>query len=164
VTPAANLAAADAVSSTQSPTGPRASLWTLRVIVSLHALFALAQPVLAGAYLNGEFDALSYHGINADLVIFFDMVQFVVAVIYCWAGKGSGLPALLSVALFFAEGLQIGMGYERNLLIHIPLGVGIVVLQLALAVWVWRAKARRPRSWGLRARPSKARAQARPRP
>jgi hypothetical protein len=122
--------------------------------VSIHALLIVGQPVLAGAYLNGEFDALSYHGINADVIILADMVQFAVAVIYCWAGKGSALPALLSVVLFFAEGLQIGMGYERNLAVHIPLGVAVLLTQLLLAVWVWGAKARMPRSWSLRRKSS----------
>lgn len=163
MTPAADVAQETSPPSSLTSSGPRASLLALRVVVSLHALLAVGQPVLAGRYLNGTFDALGHHAFNASLIIVVDMVQFTVAVIYCWAGKGRALPALLSFGLYFAEGLQTGMGYERNLAVHIPLGVAIVVTQLFLAVWVWREEARRPRTWALRGKSSTS-TQARSRP
>ncbi len=38
------------------------TLWLLRAVVTLFLLAVLAQPVLAGLYLSGEFDALAVHG------------------------------------------------------------------------------------------------------
>ena len=75
------------------------------------------------------------------------MIQFAAAVLFWRPGRGPGWPALATAALFFAEGMQIGMGYTRVLAIHVPLGVAIVASLLALSVWVvrWRpASAVRP--------------------
>ena len=41
---------------------------------------------------------------------------------------------------------QIGMGYQRNLALHVPLGVAIVVATLSFAGWSWSRAAARPRS------------------
>jgi hypothetical protein len=54
------------------------------------------------------------------------------------------LPA--AVLLFLAVGLQIGMGFSRQLGVHVPLGVGIVTASVLLTAWVWTPSARRARA------------------
>jgi hypothetical protein len=49
------------------------------------------------------------------------------------------------VLVFLAEGFQIGMGYSRQLHLHVPLGVAIVVAAVLLAAWVWTPSAARAR-------------------
>ena len=49
------------------------------------------------------------------------------------------------VVLFLACGFQIGMGYARNLALHLPLGVGILAAALLLTVWSWTRAASRVR-------------------
>lgn len=51
-----------------APTGPRWTLWLLRSLAGLFLLAVLAQPVLAGLYLSGEWDALGLHSANATIV------------------------------------------------------------------------------------------------
>jgi hypothetical protein len=126
--------------------GPRASLRALQIVASLHGVALVAQPVLAGRYLGGDFDALGLHRVNGSLLPVFAMLQFAAAVAY-FVGRGRGWPMLYCVALFLAEGIQIGMGYSRDLGVHLPLGVGIVLAQILFTVWLFRPGARRPRRW-----------------
>lgn len=116
--------------------------WLLRLILSLYAVMAVAQPVLAGSYLSGNFDAISAHGLNGGMLMPAAMLTFPVALCHWLLGRGSGWPVAVVAALFLAQGLQIGMGYSRQLMIHIPLGVAIVATVLAVAVWSWT-----PRLW-----------------
>ncbi|SDT12818.1 hypothetical protein [Actinopolymorpha singaporensis] len=123
--------------------GPRATLWLLRFVALVHAGLAVGQPLLAGIYLSGRFDALATHSLNAGLVMLACMWQFGAALLYVWPGRGRGWPVLVTALLFFAEGLQIGMGYAGRLTVHVPLGVAIVTTQVVFAVWLFRSGARR---------------------
>lgn len=125
--------------------GPRVTLQVLRILVTVHMLAVCVQPVLAGMYLSGDFDALNVHAINASVVTSLSLFQLIGAVVFWLAGRGRGWPAVCALALFVAETLQIGYGYARELYLHIPLGVAIVVGSLPLTVWVWQAAARRAR-------------------
>ncbi|MBA3279253.1 MAG: hypothetical protein H0U22_11155 [Geodermatophilaceae bacterium] len=134
------------------PRRPRLTLLILRIVVALTTLQIIAQPVLAGAYLQGEFDALGLHSMNASTLAAVLLVQIGAALAYWLFGKGSIVVVLLSVAMFFAVGLQIGMGFSRTLAVHIPLGVAIVALALGQLIWVFGRRAsvgRRRRSAGL---------------
>lgn len=125
--------------------GPRITLHVLRVVAAVHCLVVCIQPVLAGLYLSGDFDALSLHAINGSVVTSLALLQLIAAVVFWLAGRGRGWPAACAAALFVAETLQIGFGYARELHLHIPLGVTIVVGSFMLTVWAWRATARRAR-------------------
>ncbi|MEQ7123645.1 hypothetical protein ABN034_03890 [Actinopolymorpha sp. B11F2] len=124
---------------------PGASLWTLRGVALVHAAAVVGQPLLAGRYLGGDVESLAVHGFNGSLLPLLTMLQGAAALAYVWPGGGRGWPFLVTFLLFFAEGIQIGLGHTRELAIHLPLGVGIVVVQVLLTVWLFRGGARRPR-------------------
>ncbi len=126
--------------------GPSATLWVLRSVLTLHALGAVAQPLLAGRYLAGDFDALAVHAANAGLLILTAMSAIAAGILYWLGGRGAGWPALLLVVLFIAEIAQTAFGALRVLAVHIPLGVGIVAAAVVLAAWSYRPSARRARS------------------
>lgn len=116
--------------------------WAILLVVAvLHAAAAVAQPLLAGAFLNGEADAMLVHGpLGSGLVAVTMFLLAPAALLFLVPGKGSYWPLVVAVLLFFAEGLQVGMGHSRQLGIHIPLGVAIVGTSVAL-VWhlvAWR--------------------------
>lgn len=116
--------------------------WTiLLVTATLHAGAAVAQPILAGAYLNGDADAMLVHGpLGSGLVAMTMLLLGPAALLFIFPGKGSFWPLVVAVGLFLTESLQIGMGHSRQFGIHIPLGVLIVGVAVAL-VWyliVWR--------------------------
>lgn len=115
----------------------------LLVVASLHAAAAVAQPVLAGAYFNGDADAMLVHGpLGSGLVAVTMMMLGPAAILFIVPGKGSFWPLVIAVLLFLSESLQVGMGYTRQFAIHIPLGVAIVGVAVAL-VWylvAWRVR------------------------
>jgi hypothetical protein len=147
------------VSATPPPDrGPHASLHVLRVVAVLHSLAFLAQPVFAGGYLMGDLDALAWHDVNAFVVTGLDVIQLVCAVAFFWKGRGPAWPIWASLAVALAVEVQVGMGYERLLLVHLPLGVSLAVGQCLATVWLFRAAAATPRApRARRSRPERAR-------
>ena len=119
--------------------------WFLRLALLLQAALAVAQPVLAGAYLTGRFDLIGVHGANGAALLGTTLLSGVAALLVATVGRGPVWPVLSLVLLWFAEGVQIGMGVERRLEVHLPLGVAIVGCSVALAVWSFRPAARRVR-------------------
>jgi hypothetical protein len=124
---------------------PRASLWTLRIILLLHAGLVVAQPILAGYFLSGDVDAMNVHGPIGSTLWMLTMIQFVVAVLYWLVGGGRIWPTLLTVVLFFAEFVQLTFGYLQNFAVHVPLGTAIVVTVVWMTIWSFRPAARRSR-------------------
>ena len=124
---------------------PRASLWTLRFLLTAHLVAVLAQPVLAGLFLTGDVDAIEVHGLVGSLLALVAMSLMAGALAYVIGGRGRLWVLPVTVLLFLAEGFQIGVGHSRALEVHIPLGVAIVVVAVLLAAWVWTPSAARPR-------------------
>ncbi|HEY0495409.1 MAG TPA: hypothetical protein VGD48_06660 [Kutzneria sp.] len=113
--------------------------WGLRAATTLVALDAYAQAVLAGRFLSGDVGMLLGHRYNgAEGVASLSVVLIVMAVIAWRAGQVSGHLVALSVTLTGLVALQVAMGFNRVLGVHIPLGVGIIALATVLAVWAWR--------------------------
>lgn len=136
--------------------GPRASLQALRVVAVLHSLAFLAQPVFAGGYLMGDVDAIAWHDVNAFVVTGLDVIQLVCAVVFFWKGRGRAWPIWASLAIALAVEVQVGMGYERLLVVHLPLGVSLAVGQILATVWLFRADAATPRAPRARRRRERA--------
>ncbi len=124
---------------------PRATLWLLRVLLTVHVLAVLCQPLLAGLFLSGDVDAIAVHGTVGSSLAAVGLVLIAAALLYVLAGRGGLWILPVMVALFLVEGLQIGVGYSRDLGLHIPLGVLIVTGSILLAAWSWTPWAARPR-------------------
>ena len=118
---------------------PGASAWVLRAALTLLALACVGQPLSIGRYLDGDYDAIGLHSGNSILLALLSTAAGVAALVW-WVRGGHPAPLVLLVVLWFALGFQMGMGYTRNLTIHIPLGVGIVAATLALAGWSWTGR------------------------
>lgn len=128
-----------------APPGPRATLTVLRVLALLHTAGAVVQPMLAGVYLGGEVDALGLHELNAHVVTGLGFFQLIAAIVFVWRGRGRFWPLWASLAICLAVQVQVGMGYEGVVAVHLPLGVSVIAMQILLTVWLFRAAARTPR-------------------
>ncbi|MDN5851927.1 MAG: hypothetical protein L0K86_03610 [Actinomycetia bacterium] len=124
---------------------PRASLWVLRGLLTAHVVAVLCQPVLAGLFLTGNVDAIEVHAFVADIVYGIAAAAAVAAGVYVFRGRGRVWILPTTVLLLFVEGLQIPLGYDRQLQWHIPLGVAIVTSAVVLVIWVWGPSAGRSR-------------------
>ncbi|MFD5134511.1 hypothetical protein [Streptomyces olindensis] len=123
----------------------------------LHAALALAQPVSAGSYLSGDFDILATHSSIGLLLLAATAVWGAAALAHVVANRGAGWPLILFLpVVFMAEGVQIGMGHQRNLAVHIPLGVLIVLTAVLLTAWSFTSWAR-PKRRMRRVAPGEAR-------
>lgn len=110
----------------------------LRGTASAAALLACAQPVLAGGFLDGHYSLLAAHR-NAAMILAGAILLSLVAALLLWRpGHGPGRPALACAVAFVLCGGQIGLGFARVLIIHIPLGIALLVLVLQIALAAWR--------------------------
>ncbi len=122
----------------------RVCLVLLRIITLVHAALCIAQPITMGQYLAGNLDTITWHGAGGDGIVLVALLMIVVAVLYAIAG-GRIWIAILVPVLFLVEGFQVGMGWSRQLGIHVPLGVGVVIMAILLAIIVWLPRASRDR-------------------
>src|SRR5919198_2375922 len=100
--------------------------WLLRAVVTLHLAAVFAQPVLAGRFMSGDYDVLAVHRANGIGVAVIGFAQLAVALL-CWRpARGPGWPVPLCIGLTVAEILQIYLGFNRVVGVHVPLGVAIV--------------------------------------
>jgi hypothetical protein len=125
--------------------GPRRTLTALRIMAVIHGLSLLAQPVLAGQYLSGDVDSLTVHASNSDIAASFGLFQLIAAIAFVWKGRGRRWALWSSLAIAVAEEIQISLGLDGALAVHIPLGVSIVTAQILVIVWLFQANARLPR-------------------
>lgn len=111
--------------------------WVLRAVTSAHLVALAGQPVFAGVYLSGDYDALRWHATGADLVTSLGYVQLVVAVV-AWLRLRRIWPFEATLALVVAETVQYFAGTAGALWLHLPLGVATVAGLVLLFVAVWR--------------------------
>lgn len=107
-----------------------------RVTVTVHAITAFAQPALAGAYLSGNIDGLSWHARIADAVSYLGMLQLVIAIVVS-IRAARWWPAVASALLVAAEFAQYVAGMSGALWLHIPLGVTIIAAVTLMFAVVW---------------------------
>jgi hypothetical protein len=124
---------------------PRTTLWLLRAVITVHLVAVLCQPVFAGMFLTGDIDAITVHGTIGSLLAAVDLLVIGATLLYVLGGRGKLWVLPVSVVLFLAVGFQIGMGYSRQLQLHVPLGVAIVTGTVLMAIWVWSPSAARAR-------------------
>jgi hypothetical protein len=108
--------------------------WRAALVLLLVAV--ASQPVTMGLYLSGRYPMMGWHGLVGSIVAALALVVVGLTLLYAVAG-GRLWPVPVTVGMFLACGFQIGMGYARNLGIHVPLGVAVVSAALLLTVWSW---------------------------
>jgi hypothetical protein len=119
--------------------------WLMRLLVTVQAVDAFLQPVLAGRFLSGDFAMLTLHRTNGTIVGGVSMGVLVASLIFWRLARPSGWIVLGLALLGPLAGLQILLGFTRVLGIHVPLGVAFITLSAWLVVWLWRNGPDRPR-------------------
>ena len=116
------------------------TLWLFRITVTVAAVVAFLQAVLAGEFLAGHFGMLAMHRDNSTVAVVAALVMVVAGVLLWRPGRGPWWPAVAAAVVLVAEVVQAFLGYSRVLSLHVPLGVLIVAVFPLLLVRAWRAR------------------------
>jgi len=111
-----------------------------RITSTVAAIMLFNQSVFAGQFLDGSYDSLLVHRENATWAGIAMLISAVAAVLVRWPGRGPWWPMAACIGIFGLVGLQIFLGFNRVISLHVPLGVSIILLASALAVWSWRRR------------------------
>jgi hypothetical protein len=114
----------------------------LRGVSALMTLDGFAQPIFAGRFMAGSYDGLDAHSLNGMVMaagILFMTVCFAVG----WRfGAAPGRTAAQCAALTIGTGVEIALGHQQILAVHIPLGVALIAGLVVVTVQTWRSPAR----------------------
>ncbi|WP_441246437.1 hypothetical protein [Kitasatospora sp. McL0602] len=124
----------------RSPVLPRWPLFTLRVTGALVGLLAAGQPVLAGGFLQGFYPLLNAHMLAAMILATAVLLSVIASLLLWRLGGGPSAFALQYGVLLVLCVAQITLGFDRVLLLHIPLGVGIFIMGEKFVTDVFRFK------------------------
>jgi hypothetical protein len=127
-----------AMAGEEAPSVPRWPRWVLRVTSTLAAVLLFDQAVFAGQFLGGRYSSLQTHRENATYAGIAILLEAVAALLVRWRGRGPTWLIFACLGIFALIALQILLGFERVLAVHVPLGVAIILLGATLAVWAWR--------------------------
>jgi hypothetical protein len=101
------------------------------------AVLLFDQAVFAGQFLGGSFGALPTHRTNATVAGISVLITAAAGLVMRLRG-GPGWPAVACLGLFALIALQILLGFQRMLTVHIPLGVAIIALMGIVTRGAWR--------------------------
>ncbi|NAS21934.1 hypothetical protein GT755_09580 [Herbidospora sp. NEAU-GS84] len=111
--------------------------WTIRLTSVLHLAGVLGQALLAGLFVTGDADLLSWHESNAGITYSLLLVQMVVAFLL-WRRARVVWPLWATGGLVVAESAQIWVGMSRDLAVHFPLGMSIFGASAVMTLLLWR--------------------------
>ena len=116
-----------------------ASLWALRVTVTLAAVVYLFQAVSAGQFLEGDYAFLRVHQLGTTVADVLMFVALVSAGCLKWVARGPLSPFLAVVGTIIVSQAQAAAGAARLIWLHVPLGVVLIGLVWAIAWAAWTA-------------------------
>lgn len=109
------------------------ALGITRVLSGVTAAMVLVQGASAGSRLSGLAGALEFHRLGADALSLLSIAVVVAAAV---AARHLKWPLIVAILGFLAIGMQVGMGFERQMQIHLPLGVALFGFYVALTLLI----------------------------
>jgi hypothetical protein len=110
--------------------------------VIAQALLILTQPVLIGLFLSGgDSSKLQAHEIVGSAVGAAGILVVIAAILVWRSANWPATVVLWSVLLLVAEVIQLTLGYDRHLGIHVPLGVALAIAASFLYTWAFKPHA-----------------------
>lgn len=129
-----------------APTGPARVpawiVWSLRVTATLHLVTVLGQAVIAGMFVTGQVDLLAHHNLGAMITTALVGLQLIAAIALWRPGRGPLWPLGVSVLQVALVNVQIVLGQERMVAMHIPLAMVVFGMAVSMTAWTWRGQRR----------------------
>ncbi len=110
---------------------------TIRILAVVVSLQVLTQAALAGGFVTGDVGLLSLHSANGTLLALTSAALLPATILLVRPGRGPWWPIVVSCALWAAVVLQIGLGFAREVGLHIPVGMAIMGLAAAFTWWAF---------------------------
>lgn len=132
--------AANGKDGTGTATGarPRWPLVLFRTTATIYALAAVTEPFLAGLFLSGSFSALKAHQVTGQAIGALGILTLICAILLWRVGGGPVTAVRISGGLLVGVVLQIFLGQDHVLALHVPLGVALVAGIGRLGFFAWR--------------------------
>ncbi|MFF4156519.1 hypothetical protein [Streptomyces sp. NPDC001678] len=118
----------------------RNAVWPMRVLRAVAVavlLDTLVQAALAGLFVTGDLELLTWHAANASVLGALTVAETVAALVVWRRRAAPGWLAVASAVLVALVSVQQGLGEARVLAGHIPLGMGVFGCATALACWAF---------------------------
>jgi len=109
----------------------------IRLLAVVVLLQVLAQAALAGGFVTGDVGLLGLHSANAILLILTSAALVPATILLVRPGRGPWWPIVVSGALWSAVVFQVGLGFSRQVGLHIPVGMSIMGLTAAFTWWAF---------------------------
>lgn len=109
----------------------------IRLLAVVVLLQVLAQAALAGGFVTGDVGLLGLHSANAILLTLTSAALMPATILLVRPGRGPWWPIAVSVALWSAVVFQVGLGFSRQVGLHIPVGMSIMGLTAAFTWWAF---------------------------
>ena len=107
----------------------------MRTVAVLILLQVLLQAALAGAFITGDVGLLGLHSANGNLLVLTTTALLPATILLWRPGRGPRWPIAFSVLLWWLVAVQVGLGFGRQVGLHIPLGVAIMSLISGFTWW-----------------------------
>jgi hypothetical protein len=115
----------------------RVPLLLARASTTVLIALALAQVILAGNFLGGQYDALGLHALGARAITISSAVQIAILA-WLWRTGGPRAAFFAGVVQTLLLVAEFAAGELRLAALHIPLGVLLVVGITQLTTMIWR--------------------------
>lgn len=102
----------------------------------VQAVAVVVQPIAIGGYLNGNPSGMSVHRTNADIIGLIALIVLVLVIVAALRSRWGAQPIVLVTVFTVAMIVQEFMGFEKQLAVHIPLGVAVVAFAVALPITI----------------------------
>jgi hypothetical protein len=126
---ATNMPTAHAGMTTEASTGATEAggqgIRLIRRLVVINLGLVALQPISAGLFLSGYERAVTVHAGVALALQLGALIQAVTAVVLWRRRRVPAWVAGLSIGLLVIVFLQVGLGYNKQYWLHVPIGVGI---------------------------------------
>ncbi|MBU3065260.1 hypothetical protein KO481_27495 [Nocardia sp. NEAU-G5] len=110
----------------------------LRGVTALMTLDGFAQAIFAGRFMAGSYDGLDAHALNG-MVMAAGMLFMTVCFAIAWRfGAAPGRAAARCAAVTVVTGVEIALGHQQILAVHIPLGVALIAGLVVVTMQTWR--------------------------
>lgn len=126
----------DGEAATESPEGW--AIWPYRIVVTLTAALLASQPITAGQLMSGSYGSRELHAILGYTAAGSAVFLVLPAVVAVWRRAVSEWHIAATVALSGLAWIQILVGENRSLTLHVPLGVAVVIFGVLQTWSAWK--------------------------